>query len=187
MPPKAKFTKEEIVNAALDIVRNEGAAALTSRSLGVKLGSSARPIFTVFQSMDEVAREVLLSANELYQSRIEKAMNESAFLPYKASGMAYIQFAKDEKELFKLLFMRDRTGEIISEDHKELFPILEIIMKNLKISEDDAYKLHLEAWIFVHGIATMIATGFLSWDEEYINKALTDVYEGLKHQHTGGK
>lgn len=50
MPPKAKFAKEEIVNAALDIVRTEGFESLTARALGSKLGSSARPIFTVFQN-----------------------------------------------------------------------------------------------------------------------------------------
>lgn len=187
MPPKAKFSKEEIVEAALSIVRNEGISALTSRSLGTKLGSSARPIFTVFQSMEEVANEVVLSANGLYQSYIQKAMSESTLPPYKASGIAYTQFAKDEKELFKLLFMRDRTGERIAEDRKGLYPILEIIMNNLGISEDDAFLFHLEAWLFAHGIATMVATGYLEWDAEFINKALTDAYEGLKHQYTGGK
>ena len=58
MPPKPKFTKEEIVAAAVEIVRQEGEDALTARSLGNKLGASARPIFTVFNSMDEVKESV---------------------------------------------------------------------------------------------------------------------------------
>ena len=58
MPPKAKFTREEIVQAALGIVREDGIQALTARALGAKLGSSARPIFTIFQSMEEVQQEV---------------------------------------------------------------------------------------------------------------------------------
>lgn len=56
MPPKAKFTKEEIVEAALGIAHESGFDALTARTLGERLGSSARPIFTVFKSMDEVRR-----------------------------------------------------------------------------------------------------------------------------------
>lgn len=47
MPPKAKFTKEQIVNAALDIIRENGTSELTARALGKRLGSSACPIFTV--------------------------------------------------------------------------------------------------------------------------------------------
>ena len=54
MPPKPKFTKEEIVAAALELVSEKGIEALTARELGVRLGSSARPIFTAFNSMEEV-------------------------------------------------------------------------------------------------------------------------------------
>ena len=53
MPPKAKFTKQQIVDAALEIFRDEGMEKLTSRNLGKKLGSSACPIFTVFSGMEE--------------------------------------------------------------------------------------------------------------------------------------
>lgn len=52
MPPKPKFTKDEIVDAALDIVSRDGVEAMTAREVGERLGSSARPIFTVFGSME---------------------------------------------------------------------------------------------------------------------------------------
>ena len=68
MPPKAKFTREEIIDAAFEMVRRDGFEILTARSLGAKLGSSARPIFTVFKSMDEVQEEVLRKAKRLYES-----------------------------------------------------------------------------------------------------------------------
>lgn len=58
MPPKPRFTREEIVAAALDIVSRQGIEALTARELGEVLGSSARPIFTVFRSMEELQQEV---------------------------------------------------------------------------------------------------------------------------------
>lgn len=57
MPPKAKFTRSQIIQAALAIIRENGMAALSARTLGAKLGSSARPIFTVFQSMEEVQQK----------------------------------------------------------------------------------------------------------------------------------
>ncbi len=186
MPPKFKFTREEIITAALNVTRKNGITGLTARGLAAELGSSAKPIFGLFQNMEEVQSEVIAAANILYQSYIQNGMADSKYPSYKASGIAYIQFAKEEKELFKLLFMRDRTDEKIEENREEIRPLLNIIMKNLGISEDEAYLFHLELWLYVHGIATMIATNYLEWDIEFINKALTDAYEGLKRRYTGG-
>lgn len=183
MPPKFKFTREQIVAAALEVTRKNGITGLTARGLAAELGSSAKPIFGLFQNMEEVQREVVSAANTLYQSYIKKGMADSKFPPYKASGIAYIQFAKEEKELFKLLFMRDRTDEKIQENREEIRPILDLIMKNLGIDENEAYFFHLELWLYVHGIATMIATNYLEWDIEFIDKALTDAYQGLKNRY----
>lgn len=187
MPPKFKFTREQIIDAALDLTRKKGAAGLTARGLAAELGSSSKPIFSLFQNMEEVQSEVMSAANALYQSYIQRGMADGRYPPYKASGIAYIQFAKEEKELFKLLFMRDRTGEKIEENREEIRPILDIIMKNLGISEDEAFIFHLQLWLYVHGIAAMVATNYLDWDIDFISKALTDGYEGLKHRYTGGK
>lgn len=183
MPPKFKFTREQIVAAALEVTRKNGITGLTARGLAAELGSSAKPIFGLFQNMEEVQREVVSAANTLYQSYIKKGMADSKFPPYKASAIAYIQFAKEEKELFKLLFMRDRTDEKIEENREEIRPILDLIMKNLGIDENEAYFFHLELWLYVHGIATMIATNYLEWDIEFIDKALTDAYQGLKNRY----
>jgi hypothetical protein len=183
MPPKFKFTREQIVAAALEVTRKNGITGLTARGLAAELGSSAKPIFGLFQNMEEVQREVVSAANTLYQSYIKKGMADNKFPPYKASGIAYIQFAKEEKELFKLLFMRDRTDEKIQENREEIRPILDLIMKNLGIDENEAYFFHLELWLYVHGIATMIATNYLEWDIEFIDKALTDAYQGLKNRY----
>ena len=180
------FTKKEIVAAALNIVRSAGMSGLTARALAAELGCSVKPIFGLFRSMEEVQQEVLVSANELYQSAIQAGMSSGKYPPYKASGMAYIGFAREERELFKLLFMRDRSGEHIEEDRESIRPLLELIQKNLGISEDDAYLFHLEMWVYVHGIATMIATSYLDWDDEFVSSVLTDAYVGLKYRYQEG-
>ena len=112
-------------------------------------------------------------------------MEAGEYPTYKASGIAYIRFAKEEKELFKLLFMRDRSFEQISDGKSELKPLIEIIMKNTGLSEQEAYMLHLEMWVYVHGIATMIATSYLAWNWSTISQMLTDGYEGLKERYCG--
>lgn len=183
MPPKFKFSKEQILDASIEIIRENGSEALTARALAQKLDASAKPIFTLFKNMKELEEEVICKANELYEARINDSIKEGKYPPYKASGMAYIKFARDEKELFKLLFMRDRSGENIEENREPFRPILEIIMKSLNVDEDTAVQFHLELWLFVHGIATMTATSYLEWDVDFIDKALSDAYLGLKSRY----
>ena len=185
MPPKCKFTKEEVVQAALDMTREGGINSVTARALGERLGSSSRPIFSLFQSMQEVQQEVIHAANALYQDYLKRNMTAGEYPVYKASGVAYIRFAKEEKELFKLLFMRDRSTEQIKDDPNELKLLIEIIMKNTGLSEQDAYMFHLEMWVYVHGIATMITTSYLEWHWDTISQMLTDGYEGLKERYCG--
>ncbi len=187
MPPKFKFTKEEIIAAATNVIRKGGSDRLTARALAEELGSSPKPIFGLFNGMEEVRSEVIKAADDIYKGYLQREMSGAKYPPYKASGIAYILFAKDEPELFKLLFMRDRSGETVIEDRESIRHIIDIIMKNLEISEDDAYALHLNMWIYVHGIATMMATSYIVWDIEFISQALTDAYMGFKCKYTGGR
>lgn len=187
MPPKFKFTREQIIDGALRVIRRSGLSGLTARALAAEMGSSAKPIFGLFQNMEEVQQEALRAADARYQAFLAEGMRDSRYPPYKASGIAYIRFAKEERELFKLLFMRDRTGETIAEDREAVRPLLDLIMRNMGLSEDDAFMFHIESWVYVHGIATMIATSYLDWDIAFIERSLTDIYEGLKHRYAGGR
>lgn len=180
-PPKFKFTREEIIQAALDLTRESGIAAVTARGLGAKLGSSVKPIFSLFENMEEVQNEVLKAAEKLSQARIRETMESGQYPPYKASGIAYICFAREEKELFKLLYMRDRSRETFDEGDS-IKPLIEEIQKQTGLSEEDAYRFHLEMWVYVHGIATMIATSYLEWDLDTVSEVLTDAYVGLKYR-----
>ena len=183
MPPRVKFSREEIIAAALDIVRRGGMDALTARSLAAELGSSAKPVFGLFENMQEVQDEVVRAANAEYQSFLRAEMMRGAYPPYKASGMAYIHFAKEEKELFRLLFMRDRSHEAVNENAGDTEPLIKLIQQNTGLNEQDAYIFHLEMWVYVHGIATMLVTGYLMWDWDFIDRMLTDVYEGVKSRY----
>ena len=108
MPPKPKFTKEQIVSTALRLVSENGVNSLTARELGNALGSSARPIFTVFSGMDEVRSAVIAAAEKKFAEYSEKT---SAYpLRFKSAGMQMLLFAKGEPKLFQLLFMQENSG-----------------------------------------------------------------------------
>ena len=187
MPPKFKFSRTQVISAALEIVQDEGMGGLTARALASRLGSSAKPIFGLFKNMEEVQQEVIKAANTIYQSYLSNDISAGKYPPYKASGMAYVRFAREKRELFKLLFMCDRSSENIEEDRESILPLLDMIQKNLGTGEDEAYLFHLEMWIYVHGIATMIATSYLDWDDAFVSRVLTDAYIGLKIRFTEEK
>ncbi len=182
MPPKCKFTKDEIINVAVELVRLEGMGALTARSLAQSLGTSTKPIFGLFENMQQVQEAVLAEANERYLACLLREQKTGLYPAYKLSGMGYIRFAMEEKELFKLLFMRNRTGEAIEDNRESIAPQLDMIQSNLGIDRESAYPFHLEMWHYVHGIATMIATDYLHWELDFISTALTDAYQGLRHR-----
>ena len=181
MPPKFKFTREQIVQTALELAREGGMAAITAKSVGEKLNSSVKLVFGQFDNMEEVKNEVLKEAYRFWRNYIQTAMGRNEYPPYAASGMAYIHFAKEEKELFKLLFMRDRSGEVI-DDSVDMKPVIEAIQRASGLSAEDAYMVHTEMWMFVHGIATMVATSYLAWDDQLISQFLTDAYFGMRHR-----
>jgi len=183
MPPKVKVTRESIVNASLDIVRNSGAQEINARNIAASLGCSTQPVFSNFMTMDELRLAVVEKAEIICDEYIKKEIEEGKFPAYKASGMAYIRFAKEEKELFKLLYMRNRTNEAIPESNKLGDKMESIVQRNTGLDALSAKLFHLEMWAFVHGIAVMVATDYIKLDFELISRMLTDVYQGMKKQY----
>ena len=182
MPPKVKITKEEIVKTAVELVRVSGEGALNARAIAAFLNCSTQPIFSNFATMEELQEATVNAAYEVYLAFLKREAKSGKYPQYKSFGMAYIRFAKEEKELFKLLFMRDRKG-------KELTPTLDfeasidLIMNANSVTREAATRMHLEMWTCVHGIGTMLATSFLSLDQELISTMLTDVYQGIRTRH----
>jgi AcrR family transcriptional regulator len=183
MAPKVKITKEEILSAAVELVRTGGEQSLNARNIASTLNCSTQPIFSNFATMEELRYAVLVQADALYRDYIHREMESGKYPAYKASGMAYIRFAKEEKELFKLLYMRNRDGEAFSVGAEVDSEMEALVQTQTGLSETEAKLFHLEVWAYVHGIATMFATGFLNLEWELVSKMLTDCYQGLRKQN----
>jgi AcrR family transcriptional regulator len=182
MPPKVKTTKKDILAAALSLVREQGEAALGSRNLAAALGCSTQPIFSNFESMEDLQHAVMQEAYEHYLGFLKAEAESEKYPEYKAFGMAYIRFAKEEKELFKFLFMCDRHGQDLSPT-SDFETSVEILMSSCGVTRETAQRMHLEMWACVHGIATMLATSFLELDQALISDMISDVYQGLRAKH----
>ena len=192
MPPKAKFTKEEIVKAALNIVRADGFEALTARALGEKLGSSARPIFTVFQSMDEVQQETIVKIRRIYADYVNDGLSQTEVPAFKGVGEQYIRFAITEPKLFQILFMTEQPQK---PDVTKVLPIIDdnyskirsSIQKCYSLDRPDAEWLYRHLWIYTHGIAVLCATNMCIFTSEQIGKMLTEVCTAILKEIRGGK
>lgn len=181
MPPKAKLNREKIIESALAEVRAEGMEALNARSLAKKLDCSTTPIFSCFRSMEEVKDAVVKKALELYTAFIEAGLAEES--RFKGAGKGYIRFAREEPELFKLIFM---TPKQIQPGLPDVDPNYDKVAAaaafSSGLSEKKVQRLYFELWIFVHGIAVMIATKTLDFTEAEIGDMLTDCFLGIKNK-----
>lgn len=181
MPPKQKFTKTEIVAAALNLIRREGMAGVTARALGAALGTSTRPIFTVFQNMEEVRRETVEAARAVYNSYVEVGLAESP--AFKGVGMQYYRFAKEEPRLFALLFMTEGEAEFTLDDilpaiDENSGRILASIQQQYGLTQEISLRLYQLLWIFTHGIACLCVTGVSRLTEDEAGALLTEVFTG---------
>ena len=181
MPRKTVIFKKDIIKAAVELVRSDGYESLNARALAKALGCSTQPIFSNFSSMDDLMKSVLEATLDVYNDFVRREFERESggYPPYKTNGMAYIRFAIEEKNLFRLLFMRDRTNEPDPVETSTFTDVLPLIMKATGLSEDQAAMFHLEMWTCVHGIAVMAATSYFKWGEELASRAMTDTYQGL--------
>lgn len=182
MPPKAKFTKEQITYAALEIVRESGIDRLTARTLAKKLESSSCPIFTVFENMQEVQQSVIEAAKACYKGYVEKGLADTA--AFKGVGTQYILFAIREPKLFQLLFMSEQASlcnidKILPSIEENYEKILDSITEGYGLDEKTAERLYRHLWIYSHGIASLCATKMCCFTSAEISEMITEVFISL--------
>ena len=175
MPPKTKVSKEEILSAAVELVRQNGENALNARNIARSLGCSTQPIFSNFIGMDELRAAVKERANILYQNYLAADMTAGKYPPYKASGMAYIRFAKEEPELYKMLFINpDKKGESMLETLSGIrLIVINSIEKTYRFNEKESKRLFRDLWLVAHSISTLCVGGICPYSDEEIAKILT--------------
>ena len=176
MPPKVRFQKEEIAAAALNVARKQGIDAVTARETAKELGVSVGPIFTWYQTMEQLKADVYEQAKGVYREYIERGL--AGPIPFLGLGQKYLQFAKDEPELYRLLFLRKPDS------------VSGGAMEALRFSQDLAREslmriYHMEAWmadryfrdlwLVVFSFATLIVTDDCPYTDEEMNAILTEI------------
>lgn len=176
MPPKPKITKDMILNTVLKITQETGFETVNARSIANKLQCSTRPIFTCYENMEELKKEFLEFAFEYYNQYVANYSKSTISKPYLLLPFSYIDFAKKETFLFKLLFINDMDlnmaetsdfyNEIGNEEKAKLFSDM------IGIELERAKDIFLDLFLYAHGIAVLTATEKLSFSNDTIEKML---------------
>lgn len=178
MPPKSKFTREQIIETAFQMVREEGLDCLKARDLARKLGTSTAPIFTAFNSVEEIRDEVVKKANALYGEYIKEGLKQTP--AFKGVGMKYIEFAKDEPELFKILGINKKFKDNFLPAYDDNSPeVLNVLENKYGMSNETAKKLYNHMSVYAFGFASLYAQRIYLFTMEDISRMLSEVYTAM--------
>lgn len=176
MPPTVRFTRDAVLHAACQLMRREGMEALNARAIAKELGGSTQPIFRLFTNMEDLHRELILYVARQFQAHAEADMAQSDS-PYIQLCTTYLLYGRDEPELFKLLFMRDRVSEGQYSDQTNFVLVFNIIKKETPLDDETALRFFERTWLFVHGLAVCIATKYIPCqDERYLISMVKEAY-----------
>lgn len=176
MPPTVRFTRDAVLNAACQLMRRKGIEALNARAIAKELGGSTQPIFRLFTNMEDLHRELILYVTRQFQAHAEADMAQSDS-PYIQLCTTYLLYGRDEPELFKLLFMRDRVSDGQYSDQTNFDLVFNIIKKETPLDDETALRFFERTWLFIHGLAVCIATKYIPCqDERYLISMVKEAY-----------
>ena len=183
MPAIAKVTKEMIIDAAFEIAKEMGAENITARTVSQKLGCSTQPVLYHFKTIEDVRIAAHKKASEFHINYVTNLSGKYE-RPMLEVGMRHIQFAVEEKNLFRFLFHSNYyTGVSLSDwltgkNFDSLFPILK---RQAKVDERQAYSIFSQIFLVTHGIASLLANNAMVYDKPYCINTLSNAYFGTMH------
>ena len=180
MPPKAKVTRDMVVDAAFEVARKTGAENINARTVSNELKCSTQPVMYHFETIEALKRAAYTKADEYhteYLMNIPKTQGNVML----GIGLNYIRFAVVEPNLFCFLFQSGfAAGHSLMEmiDSEELMPVLSVMQRAMAINMEQTKEVFVTLALFVHGYASIIANNSLEYDETLITTHLERVYTG---------
>ena len=168
MPPRKRIFQQDILQAAADLVRKQGPQALSVRNLARKMNCSTQPIYSAFRNMNALRDELTVFIQEQYL--------RGHATSYKQVALSFLHFAKNEKNLFQLVYLRQRTaGEVFFED-PNASETIQKLSSCLDLSFQHTAEMPRRMQYYCYSMAVMTATGYINFSEEEISRELTEYY-----------
>lgn len=180
MPAAKKVSKDEILDAAINVLRDDGYSAINARSVAKKLGCSTQPIYFSFRNMNELKAALTERAIQMHTQRVRDSLrihagNDSRYSSY---GMGFVKFAAEEKQLFRWLYLE---GEQLGPYQNDMLlsEVIAVIVDEFGYSEEVARRFHQDMVYFTYGLATLANTDHLHLTEPELREALRREFRAL--------
>ena len=180
MARTARITTDDIVTAAVELVRTQGHECLNVRALAAELGCSTQPILYRFATMGEVRDAAYQAIDKLHSAYLMDGL-ETAPDPLMQLGLNYVRFAHDEPHLFRFLFQTDAfggqdLGSMVAAP--EVGELVEVVAQSAGMDEAQARQVFLAIFVTAHGFASLVANNSLDYDEAQVSDVLEAAYVG---------
>lgn len=186
MPPKAKITKQMILDTAMELTKERGFETVNARSIASKLQCSTRPIFTCYNNMDELKSEFLAFAYQYYEQYVTDYGKSEIISPYLILPLSYIEFAREETQLFKLLFINDM--DLNMTETKDFYKEIDNekkagdFSKAIGVGLERAKIIFLDLFLYTHGLAVLTAAKKITLDKNTTEKMLLNILSAFVRQ-----
>ena len=183
MPRQPRFSKDDIVAAGLRIVRTSGFEAISARALGKELGTSSSPMFTMFKDMNEVMDAIRAAVEKAFTARMEGITDY--FPAFKEFGLRLVAFAKEDPNVFQMLFLgKDARPEIAESIARECLSSVE---QGYGLTSEQAEMLFRQMWPVACGIAALCVKHPEDFSEDEVSKTLSYHFSGIMSIIKSGK
>lgn len=180
MPPKAKITRDMVIDAAFEVARETGVESINARTVSAKLNCSTQPVMYHFATIEELKKTVYAKADSYHSAYLMNTQKPQTDILLQ-TGLNYIRFAIEEPHLFRFLFQSDYfSGVTLTElaDAEELMPVLSAMQRTIGGSMAQIKEIFTMIWLFAHGYAAMTANNSLEYNGELIQTYLERAYKG---------
>lgn len=180
MPAVRKVSKEQIIDATVDVLRDDGFSAINARSVAKKLGCSTQPIYFSFRNMEELKAALTERAIQMHTQRVRDSLriHEGSDSRYSSYGMGFVKFAAEEKQLFRWLYLE---GEQLGPYQNDVLTseVISVITEEFGYEEDVARRFHQDMVYFTYGLSSLANTDHLHLTEAELREAFRREFRAL--------
>ena len=176
MPSSPKIKKEDMLQAAVESVAQDGYAALNIKAVAKKLGCSTAPISWQFGGMDGLRQELIPFA-EQYVEKTYYSFSENEFVAFEQRGKGTVDLALEKPYLFRFLYTGERSqllsnGFELQQDPSDGINMYEKIADLLEITIEQAMDFAMTMMVYTQGMGTLIASGIVQDTKENMYRML---------------
>src|SRR5699024_580404 len=148
---KKTITRDQILDAAYEVVAKEGFSKFTARNIAATMKCSTQPIYLEFKNMEDLKHSLL---TEIFDNLSAKILpKERTGAPLVDLGLNYIEFANQQKQLYKTLFLEeDEDGRSIPQFSYDL--LIDLLQEDPDYQEkkSDLKVIAAAYWTVVSGL-----------------------------------